>query len=308
MFKGMNSQFKRYFDFTDEVNIALENNRPVVALESTLISHGFPYPQNYEIAQEMESIIREYDVVPATMALINGRIKVGLSKSELKFMATSDKIFKVSRRDMASIVAQKLNGATTVAATMIIAEMVGIKIFATGGIGGVHRGAESSFDISADLQELSRTSVAVVCSGAKAILDLELTREYLETMGVPVIGFRCEEMPAFYCRESGLEVDYQVDDAIGAANIIRVMKNLGLGGGMLITNPVPVEDAISMEYMNKIIEKAVQEANRKGIVGKKITPYLLNKVKELTSGKSLKANIALVKDNARVAALIAREL
>lgn len=299
---------KRFFDFKDEVKEALERGKPVVALESTLISHGFPYPENLEVAGETEEIIRGCGVVPATIAVIGGKIKVGLTRDELEFMATSKDILKASRRDLAVIAAKGLNGATTVAATMMVAEKAGIKIFATGGIGGVHRGAEKTFDISADLQELARTPVVVVCSGAKAILDLPLTKEYLETMGVPIIGFGSEELPAFYCRESGLKVDYEVDDEVEAAKIIRAMQDLGLGGGMIIANPVPEEYAISMGYMNEMIEEAVEAAEKEGVKGKKLTPYLLNKIKELTGGKSLKANIELVKDNARVAAKIAYEL
>ena len=299
---------ERFSDFKDEVKEALEEGRPAVALESTLISHGFPYPENLEVAGEMEEIIRGYGVMPATIAIIKGKIKVGLTRSELEFMATSKDILKASRRDLAVIAAKGLNGATTVAATMVVAERAGIKVFATGGIGGVHRGAEKTFDISADLQELARTPVAVVCSGAKSILDLPLTKEYLETMGVPVIGFGSEELPAFYCRESGLKVDYVVNDEKEAAGIIRAMQDLGLGGGMIIANPVPEEYALSMEYMNEIIEKAVRAAEKEEIKGKKLTPYLLNKIKELTGGKSLKANIELVKNNALVAAKIAYEL
>ena len=303
-----NIQMMKYFDFTRDVIEALDNGKPVVALESTLISHGFPFPDNLKVAGEMEEIIRGYGVIPATIAIINGKIKVGLTQNELEFMATSKEIAKASRRDLAAIISKGLNGATTVAATMIIAEMAGIRIFATGGIGGVHRGAEQNFDVSADLQELAKTSVAVVCSGAKAILDLSLTREYLETMGIPVIGFKCEEMPAFYCRESGFNVDYSVEDEVEAANIIRIMKDLGLRGGLLINNPVPEEYAISMEYINKIIEEAMKEATKKSIKGRELTPYLLNKVKDLSGGKSLLANIALVKDNAKVAALVANAL
>ena len=304
----MSESGERFLDFKDEVKEALENGKPVVALESTLISHGFPYPENLEVAGEIEGIIRGYGVVPATIAMIKGKIKVGLTRGELEFMATSKDILKASRRDLAVIVAKGLNGATTVAATMVVAERVGIKVFATGGIGGVHRGVEKTFDISADLQELTRTPVAVVCSGAKAILDLPLTLECLETMGVPIIGFRTDEFPAFYCRESGLKVDYVVNDEKEAAGVIRAMQDLGLGGGMIIANPVPEEYALSMEYMNKMIEDAVRAAEKEGIKGKKLTPYLLNKIKELTGGKSLKANIELVKNNARVAAKIARVL
>ena len=299
---------KRFLYFKDEVKEALKNGKPVVALESTLISHGFPYPENLEVAGEMEEIIRVCGVVPATIAIIKGKIKVGLMRDELEFMATSKDILKASRRDLAVIAAKGLNGATTVAATMIIAERVGIKVFATGGIGGVHRGAEKTFDVSADLQELVRTQVAVVCSGAKAILDLPLTKEYLETMGVPVIGFGSEELPAFYCRESGLKVDYVVNDEKEAGGIIRAMQDLGLGGGMIIANPIPEEYALPMEYMNEMIEGAIRAAEKEGIKGKNLTPYLLNKIKELTGGKSLQANIELVKNNARVAAKIAYEL
>jgi len=304
----MGESGKRFFDFKDEVKEALENGKPVVALESTLISHGFPYPENLKVAGEMEEIVRGYGVVPATIAVIGGKIKVGLTRSELEFMATSRDILKASRRDLAVIVAKGLNGATTVAATMMVAERAGIKVFATGGIGGVHRGAEKTFDISADLQELARTTVVVVCSGAKSILDLPLTKEYLETMGVPVIGFGSEELPAFYCRESGFKVDYVVNDEVEAAKIIKVMEDLKLRGGMIIANPVPEEYALSMEYMNEMIEEAVRAAEKEGVKGKKLTPYLLNKIKELTGGRSLQANIELVKNNARVAAKIAREL
>jgi pseudouridine-5'-phosphate glycosidase len=304
----MSESGERFLDFKDEVKGALEEGRPVVALESTLISHGFPYPENLEVAGEMEEIIRGYGVVPATIAVIGGKIKVGLTRGELEFMATSKNILKASRRDLAVIVAKGLNGATTVAATMLVAERAGIKVFATGGIGGVHRGAEKTFDISADLQELGRTPVVVVCSGAKSILDLPLTLEYLETIGVPIIGFRTDEFPAFYCRESGLKVDYVVNDEKEAAGIIRAMQDLGLGGGMIIANPVPEEYALSMKYMDEMIEEAVRAAEKEGIKGKKLTPYLLNKIKELTGGKSLKANIELVKNNARVAAKIARVL
>jgi len=299
---------KRFLYFKDEVKEALESGKPVVALESTLISHGFPYPENLKVAGEMEEIIRGCGVVPATIAIIKGKIKVGLTRDELEFMATSKDILKASRRDLAVIAAKGLNGATTVAATMIIAEKAGIKVFATGGIGGVHRGAEKTFDVSADLQELARTPVAVVCSGAKAILDLPLTKEYLETMGVPVIGFGSEELPAFYCRESGLKVDYVVNDEVEAADVIRTKWDLGLKSGIVIANPVPEEYALSMEYMNEVIEEAVRAAEKEGIKGKKLTPYLLNKIKELTGGKSLQANIDLVKNTARVAAKIAYEL
>ena len=298
---------KRFLDFKKEVKTALEQDRPVVALESTIIAHGMPYPENLEVAREVENIIREYGVVPATIAVIEGKIKIGLSGEEMELLATSGEVIKASRRDLSVIIAKKLTASTTVAATMVAAHLAGIKIFVTGGIGGVHRGAEKTFDVSADLQELGRTPVAVVCSGAKAILDLPLTLEYLETMGVPVVGFGSEELPAFYCRESGLKVDYVVDSEVGAANIIRAMENLGLGGGMIIANPIPEEYALSMEYMNEMIEEAVMAAEKEGIKGKKLTPYLLGRINELSGGKSLKANIELVKDNARVGAKIAKE-
>ena len=304
----MNINRERFLDFKEEVIGALEENRPVVALESTIIAHGMPYPENMEVAREVENIIREYKVVPATIAIIRGKIKIGLSREEMELLATSEKVIKASRCDLSIIIAKKLTASTTVAATMVAAHLAGIEVFVTGGIGGVHRGAEKTFDISADLQELARTPVAVVCSGAKSILDLPLTKEYLETMGVPVIGFRSEELPAFYCRESGLKVDYVVNNEKEAAGIIRAMQDLELGGGIIIANPVPEEYALSIEYMNEMIKDAVRAAEKEGIKGKKLTPYLLNKIKELTGGKSLKANIELVKNNARVAAKIARAL
>jgi pseudouridine-5'-phosphate glycosidase len=306
--KDTNVARDKYFDFSKEVKEALKSGKPVVALESTIISHGMPYPKNLEVAQELENIIREYGVVPATIAIIKGKIKVGLTKSELEFMATSKEMLKASRRDLAVIAAKGLSGATTVAATMIIAERAGIKVFVTGGIGGVHKGAEKSFDISADLQELARTSVAVVCAGAKAMLDLPLTLEYLETMGVPVIGFGTEELPAFYSRESGLKVDYMANDEAEAARIIKAKRDLGLKGGIIIANPIPKEYALLATYMNKVINEALEAARKEEIKGKKLTPFLLNKIKELTAGKSLNANIELVKNNARVGAKIAREL
>jgi len=303
-----NGSGKRFLDFKDEVKTALEQDRPVVALESTIIAHGMPYPENLKVAREVEEIIREYGVMPATIAVIEGKVKIGLSKEEMELLATSKEVIKASRRDLSVIIAKKLTASTTVAATMVAAHLAGIKVFVTGGIGGVHRGAEKTFDVSADLQELGRTPVAVVCSGAKAILDLPLTLEYLETMGVPVLGFGSKELPAFYCRESGLTVDYVVDDEVEAAKIIKAMQDLREGGGMIIANPIPEEYALSMEYMNEIIEEAVRVAEKEGIKGKKLTPYLLNKIRELTGGKSLQANVELIKNNARVAAKIAREL
>ena len=299
---------KKFLDFKEEVKEALGQDRPVVALESTLISHGLPYPENLETAQELEDIIRGYGVVPATIAIIQGKIKIGLMKWELEFIATSKEILKASRRDLAVVVARRLSAATTVAATMIAANLARIKIFVTGGIGGVHRGAERTFDISADLQELARTPVAVVCSGAKAILDLPLTKEYLETIGVPVLGFKTDELPAFYCRESGLKVDYVVNDEKEAAKVIETQWNLGLKSGLVIANPIPEEYALPKDYINRVIEKAYYEAEKSGIKGKALTPFLLNKINELSEGKSLKANIELLKNNALVGAKIAREL
>jgi len=304
----MNIDRKRFLDFKEEVRGALAENRPVVALESTIIAHGMPYPENLEVAREVENIIRECGVVPATIAIIKGKIKIGLSREEMELLATSEKVIKASRRDLSIIIAKKLTASTTVSATMVAAHLAGIEVFVTGGIGGAHRGAEKTFDVSADLQELGRTPVAVVCSGAKAILDLSLTLEYLETMGVPVIGFKTNELPAFYCRESGLIVDYTVNDEVEAAEVIRTKWDLGLKSGIVIANPIPEESALSRTYVNRIINKAILEAANKGIKGKKLTPFLLSRINELSEGKSLKANIELIKNNARVGAKIARAL
>lgn len=304
----MNIDRKRFLDFKEEVRGALAENRPVVALESTIIAHGMPYPENLEVAREVENIIRECGVVPATIAIIEGKIKIGLSREEMELLATSEKVLKASRRDLSIIIAKKLTASTTVSATMVAAHLAGIEVFVTGGIGGAHRGAEKTFDVSADLQELGRTPVAVVCSGAKAILDLSLTLEYLETMGVPVIGFKTNELPAFYCRESGLIVDYTVNDEVEAAEVIRTKWDLGLQSGIVIANPIPEESALSRTYVNRIINKAILEAANKGIKGKKLTPFLLSRINELSEGKSLKANIELIKNNARVGAKIARAL
>jgi len=304
----MNIDRKRFLDFKEEVRGALAENRPVVALESTIIAHGMPYPENLEVAREVENIIRECGVVPATIAIIKGKIKIGLSREEMELLATSEKVIKASRRDLSIIIAKKLTASTTVSATMVAAHLAGIEVFVTGGIGGAHRGAEKTFDVSADLQELGRTPVAVVCSGAKAILDLSLTLEYLETMGVPVIGFKTNELPAFYCRESGLIVDYTVNDEVEAAEVIRTKWDLGLQSGIVIANPIPEESALSRTYVNRIINKAILEAANKGIKGKKLTPFLLSRINELSEGKSLKANIELIKNNARVGARIARAL
>ena len=298
----------KFIDLSKEVKEAMEERKPVVALESTIISHGMPYPENIETAKTLENIVREHGAIPATIAIINGRIKIGLSKEELEFMATSKEILKASRRDLPAVLAKGFSAATTVSATMICANLAGIKVFVTGGIGGVHRGAEQTFDISADLQELANTDVAVVCAGAKAILDLSRTLEYLETFGVPVVGFKTWEFPAFYTRESGLKVDYKVDDEIEAAKIIKTKWDLGLKGGVLIANPIPEEYALDKAYIDKAIEDALYEAEKRNIKGKEITPFLLDKIKDLTQGESLKANIELVKNNAFVGAKIAIEL
>lgn len=298
----------KFIDLSKEVKEAMEERKPVVALESTIISHGMPYPENIDTAKTLENIVREHGAIPATIAIINGRIKIGLSEEELEFMGNSKEILKASRRDLPVVLAKGLSAATTVSATMICANLAGIKLFVTGGIGGVHRGAEETFDISADLQELANTDVAVVCAGAKAILDLPRTLEYLETFGVPVVGFKTWEFPAFYTRESGLKVDYKVDDEIEAAKIIKTKWDLGLKGGVLIANPIQEEYALDKAYIDKAIEDALYEAEKRNIKGKEITPFLLDKIKDLTQGKSLKANIELVKNNAHVGAKIAIEL
>ena len=298
---------KDYLDITPEVKAAIEAGQPVVALESTILSHGMPYPQNLEFAAQVERIIRAEGAVPATMAIINGRMKVGLNQQELELMCKGEGVVKVSRRDLPIILAQGGTGATTVASTMILAHLAGIKVFATGGIGGVHRGAETTMDISADLQELAHTSVAVVCAGAKMILDIGLTLEYLETMGVPVLGFNTNDFPAFYCRKSGFGVDCNAKDAAEVAKIAKTKWDLGLEGGMLIGNPVPEEYAMDFDEMSAIIDKALDSANKEGVRGKNITPYLLAHIVEYPQGRSLATNIQLAYNNARVAAQIAKE-
>lgn len=297
----------RELDIRPEVQQALQKGKPVVALESTIISHGMPYPENIRTAEALENAVRSRGAVPATIAIIEGRIKIGLSSEQIEHLGRADNIRKASRRDLPLAVARGFDAATTVAATMICADLAGIRIFATGGIGGVHRGAESTFDISADLQELSRTSVAVICAGPKAILDIPLTLEYLETQGVPVLGYRTEELPAFYSRTSGLKVDQRVDSAVEAAAILDAKWRLGLGGGVLIANPIPDRFAMQQEKIDHAVEAAVMEARRLGISGRDLTPFLLNHIKELTGGESLEANIELVKNNALTAAEIAAE-
>ncbi|MDO4492837.1 MAG: pseudouridine-5'-phosphate glycosidase [Clostridia bacterium] len=300
--------FKNYIDITPEIEAAIRENRPVVALESTILSHGMPYPENVEFAAEVEKIVRAEGAVPATMALINGRIKVGLTAEELEIMCRAENIGKVSRRDFATYLATKQNGATTVATTMMCCEMAGIKVFATGGIGGVHRNGENTMDVSADLQELANTPVAVVCAGAKQILDIGRTLEYLETMGVPVLGNGTEDFPAFYCKKSGFGVDYAAKDEKEIANIIFTKWDLGLKGGALIGNPIPDEWALDFDYMEGIINDALKEADEKGVRGKHITPFLLARVKEMTKGVSFASNKQLAYNNARCAAKVAREL
>ncbi|BDG37053.1 pseudouridine-5'-phosphate glycosidase [Saccharococcus caldoxylosilyticus] len=294
--------------FSEEVEKAMKENKPIVALESTIISHGMPYPQNVETAKEVEQFIRDNGAVPATIAILDGKMKIGVNEEELEFLGTSKEIEKVSRRDLPYVIAMKKHGATTVAATMICANMAGIKVFATGGIGGVHRGAEQTMDISADLQELARTNVAVVCAGAKSILDLGLTLEYLETNGVPVIGYGTDILPAFYSSTSPFKVNYRVDTPEEMAKLIATKWELGLNGGLVIANPIPKEDELEESYINSIIEEALKEAEEKQIAGKAVTPFLLDKIKTLTVGKSLEANIALVKNNAVLAAKIAANL
>ena len=300
--------YEQYADINQEVKDALDNGKPVVALESTIISHGMPYPMNVETALKVEKIIRDGGAVPATIAILNGRLKVGLTEEELKYLGKAgQKVVKTSRRDIPFIIAKKLDGATTVASTMIIANIAGIKIFATGGIGGVHRGAETSFDISADLEELGRTDVAVVCAGAKSILDINLTLEYLETKGVPVVGYQTEELPAFYTRKSGFKVDYNVKTPREIALALKSKWDLNLYGGMVVANPIPKEFEMDFDEITKAIEKALEEAKKLGIKGKESTPFLLAKVEELTKGDSLKSNIELVYNNARLAAKLAVE-
>ena len=298
----------KYLDVSPEVAEALAAGKPVVALESTIISHGMPYPRNVETALLVEQTIRENGAVPATIAIIGGRLKAGLSKDEIEYLGKSGtKVAKASRRDIAALVARKADGATTVTTTMMIAHMAGISIFATGGIGGVHRGAEVTMDISADLEELGNTPVMVVCAGAKSILDLGLTLEYLETKGVPVIGYGTDELPAFYTRHSGFGVDYRADSPEELAAMFKAQRGLGLKGGMLVTNPIPEEYSMDKAVIDAAIDQAIKEASEKGIKGKETTPFLLAKVVELTGGDSLDSNIALVLNNARLAAKTAAE-
>ncbi|MBL7574877.1 pseudouridine-5'-phosphate glycosidase [Peptoniphilus asaccharolyticus DSM 20463] len=299
---------KKYMVISEEVQEAMDSGKPIVALESTIISHGMPYPKNLETAKACEEIVRENGCVPATTAIINGKIRVGLTEEELEFMATSKDIIKCSRRDYAYVVSNGLNGATTVATSIITAALAGIKLLVTGGIGGVHRGAEETFDISRDLQEIATNNVAVVCAGAKSILDIGLTLEYLETFGVPVFGYQTKEMPAFYTRHSGFNLDYRMDETSQIANAINTKWDLGLNGGVVVANPIPEEDAMKADVINKAIELALIDAKKEGIHGKETTPFLLDRVLTATGGNSLESNIALVKNNAKIGAQIAREL
>ena len=299
---------EKYLQVHPEVQKAVAAGQPVVALESTIISHGMPYPKNIEMAKNVSKIIRENGAIPATIAIIDGVLKVGLTEEEIEFLGTSKDVVKASRRDLPFIISKKLTGATTVATTMILADLAGVKVFATGGIGGVHRGAETTFDISADLQELANTNVAVICAGAKSILDIGLTLEYLETNGVPVIGFGTDEMPAFYTRRSGFGVDYRVDSSMEVAEALKAKWDLNLKGGMVIGNPIPEEFEMDYDTINNAIESALKEAEEKNIAGKNVTPFLLDKVKTITDGKSLESNIELVYNNAKVAAQIAKDL
>ncbi len=299
----------KYLDISPEVRAALEAGRPVVALESTIISHGMPYPKNVETALLVEQTIRDNGAVPATIAVIGGRLKAGLSAEEIEHLGKAGRaVAKASRRDLPALVARGADGATTVTTTMIIAHMAGIRIFATGGIGGVHRGAETTMDISADLEELAQTPVMVVCAGAKSILDLGLTLEYLETKGVPVIGFGTGELPAFYTRRSGFGVDYRVDSPEELAAMFRAQRDLGYRGGMLVTNPIPEAFAMDKAVIDAAIEQALREAAEQGVRGKETTPFLLARVVELTGGDSLESNIQLVLNNARLAAKTAAAL
>jgi len=300
---------KQYLDISPEVAAALANNQPVVALESTIISHGMPWPQNAETAKKVEQIIRDNGAVPATIAILDGRLKAGLSHDEIDTLGQAGlSVIKCSRRDLPFVVATEQHGATTVAATMIIAAMAGIKVFATGGIGGVHRGAETSFDISADLQELAKTNVAVVCAGAKSILDLGLTREYLETQGVPVLGFNTDKLPAFYTRESDHTVDYNLTSPTQIAKFLNAKWGMKLNGGVVVTNPIPEEFAMDKNAIDQAVEQALAESVEQNITGKESTPFLLARVAELTGGNSLASNIELVFNNAKLASKIACDL
>ncbi len=297
--------YDKYLDVNPEVAAALDEGQPVVALESTIIAHGMPYPKNVETALAVEDVIRGNGAVPATIGILNGRIKIGMTKEEIEYMAHAENVMKVSRRDLPLVISRKMDGATTVAGTMIAAHMAGIRLFVTGGIGGVHRGAGESFDVSADLEELKMTDVTVVCAGAKAILDIPATLEYLETSGVPVIAYGTDEIPAFYSRESGQKANCRLDTPEEIGDVIRMKEELGLKGGVLVMCPVPEKDEIPAAEINGVIDRAIREAEEKGVKGKDITPFLLSRVKDLTEGRSLEANIKLVLNNADIGSRIA---
>ncbi|MDR1248366.1 MAG: pseudouridine-5'-phosphate glycosidase [Treponema sp.] len=298
-----------YLSIHRDVQTALDNRRPVVALESTIISHGMPYPQNVETALKVELIVKDSGAVPATIAVLGGRLCVGLTEEQIDALGKKGlAVHKASRRDLPVLAARGEDGATTVAATMIAASLAGVKVFATGGIGGVHRGAETSMDISADLEELAQTPVCVVCAGAKSILDLGLTLEYLETRGVPVIGYGTDELPAFYTRKSGFSVDFRMDSALEIAKVFALKEALGLRGGMLVANPIPEEYSMDADAAARAIAKAVDQAREEGVKGKALTPFLLDRIRRITGGESLTANIELVYNNARLASAIACEL
>uniref|UniRef100_UPI0038CC0140 pseudouridine-5'-phosphate glycosidase n=1 Tax=Limibacter armeniacum TaxID=466084 RepID=UPI0038CC0140 len=297
-----------YLDILPEVREALLSGKPVVALESTIIAQGMPYPENVSTAKKLSQTIRDRGAMPATIAIIKGRIKVGLELDDLTYIGKSESVIKVSRRDLPFIIAQQGDGATTVASTMIIAALAGIKVFVTGGIGGVHRGADKTMDISADLMELARTNVAVICAGVKSVLDIGLTLEYLETHGVPVLGYQTSNFPAFYLRNSGFGVDRKIDSPEVLAKVIKTKWELGLNGGVVIGNPVPIDHEMDEDTINKAIEDALKEANTQQVSGKEITPFLLSKIKSITEGKSLETNIALVLNNARLGADLAKAM
>lgn len=298
---------ENYIQFSEEVEQAKKEGKAIIALESTIISHGMPYPQNVDMAKKVEQIVRDNGGVPATIAIIDGTIKVGLNDEELELLASADDVAKVSRRDIAEILATKRIGATTVASTMICAQLADIQFFVTGGIGGVHKGAEQTMDISADLDELSKTKVAVVCAGAKSILDLDKTLEYLETKGVPVVGYQTDELPAFFTRESGLKLNTRIDDVKTIAKLAEVQWDLGLDSGIVIANPVPEEDQLEPSFINGIIDNAVKKAEEQGIHGKDSTPFLLGEIVKQSEGKSLDTNIKLVYHNAKIGTQIAVE-
>lgn len=300
--------FKKFMDINPEVEKALEEGTPVIALESTIISHGMPYPKNVETALAVEDVIRKNGAVPATIGIIKGRIKIGLTKDEVEYMATAKNVLKVSRRDFPLVIAQEADGATTVAGTMIAANMAGIRLFVTGGIGGVHRGAGESFDISADLEELKMTDVTVVCAGVKSILDIGATLEYLETAGVPVITYGADEFPAFFSRKSGFPAECRLDSVEEIAALINAKDELGLKGGVLVANPIPEDKEIPFDEIDVVIRQALKECEEQGIKGKRITPFLLSRVKDLTEGRSLEANIQLVLNNADIGSKIAMNL